>query len=155
MLRTGHKADKLRVADNSKLPLAAEPTRHSGAERHAANDLSCPCRGCCSRWIAGGTQMEKVTGIGGFFFRAKDPKALGLWYQQHLGGRTHAIELRGFRLTARAGPPVFDPQPETSDYFGDTQKVWMLNFRGSGSRQNGGPAASRWNRGRDGPAVLS
>jgi hypothetical protein len=30
--------------------------------------------------------MEKVTGIGGFFFRAKDPKALGLWYQQHLGG---------------------------------------------------------------------
>src|ERR1700676_4247694 len=35
--------------------------------------------------IAGGTKMEKVTGIGGFFFRAKDPKALGLWYQQHLG----------------------------------------------------------------------
>ena len=29
--------------------------------------------------------MEKVTGIGGFFFRAKDPKALALWYQQHLG----------------------------------------------------------------------
>src|ERR1700740_3819363 len=35
--------------------------------------------------IAGGTEMEKVTGIGGFFFRARDPKALGLWYQQHLG----------------------------------------------------------------------
>src|ERR1700740_176091 len=35
--------------------------------------------------IAEGTEMEKVTGIGGFFFRAKDPKALGLWYQQHLG----------------------------------------------------------------------
>src|SRR5882724_13681611 len=35
--------------------------------------------------IAGGTEMEKVTGIGGFFFRAKDPKALGRWYQQHLG----------------------------------------------------------------------
>src|SRR6202158_5126877 len=35
--------------------------------------------------IAGGTEMEKVTGIGGFFFRAKDPKALGSWYQQHLG----------------------------------------------------------------------
>src|SRR4029077_6724232 len=35
--------------------------------------------------IAGGTEMEKVTGIGGFFFRAKDPKALALWYQEHLG----------------------------------------------------------------------
>jgi len=35
--------------------------------------------------VAGGAEMEKVTGIGGFFFRAKDPKALGLWYQQHLG----------------------------------------------------------------------
>src|SRR3984893_8520696 len=35
--------------------------------------------------IAGGTEMEKVTGIGGFFFRVKDPKALGLWYEQHLG----------------------------------------------------------------------
>src|ERR1700732_2348599 len=35
--------------------------------------------------IAGGTEMEKVTGIGGFFFRAKDPKALALWYQERLG----------------------------------------------------------------------
>jgi glyoxylase I family protein len=35
--------------------------------------------------IAEGTEMETVTGIGGFFFRAKDPKALGLWYKQHLG----------------------------------------------------------------------
>jgi hypothetical protein len=29
--------------------------------------------------------MERVTGIGGLFFRAKDPKALRQWYQQHLG----------------------------------------------------------------------
>lgn len=33
----------------------------------------------------GGTEMEKVAGIGGLFFRAHDPKALGNWYQQHLG----------------------------------------------------------------------
>src|SRR5579862_4946045 len=32
-----------------------------------------------------GTKMEKVAGIGGLFFRAHDPKALGSWYQQHLG----------------------------------------------------------------------
>src|SRR6266436_4554427 len=35
--------------------------------------------------IAATTEMEKVTGIGGFFFRAKDPEGLGRWYQQHLG----------------------------------------------------------------------
>src|SRR6266851_1448221 len=48
--------------------------------------LSPPPAGVAVRdGIAGGTEIEKVTGIGGFFFRAKDPKALGLWYQQHLG----------------------------------------------------------------------
>jgi hypothetical protein len=34
--------------------------------------------------VATGAEMEKVTGIGGLFFRAHDPKALGSWYQQHL-----------------------------------------------------------------------
>ena len=29
--------------------------------------------------------MEKVNGIGGFFFRARDPKSLGRWYLTHLG----------------------------------------------------------------------
>ncbi len=29
--------------------------------------------------------MEKVNGIGGLFFRSKDPKGLALWYEQHLG----------------------------------------------------------------------
>src|SRR5246500_4221072 len=48
--------------------------------------LSPPPAGVAVRdGITGRTEMEKVTGIGGFFFRAKDPKALGLWYQQHLG----------------------------------------------------------------------
>jgi hypothetical protein len=29
--------------------------------------------------------MKRVTGIGGIFFKGKDPKALQAWYQQHLG----------------------------------------------------------------------
>ena len=29
--------------------------------------------------------MKRVTGIGGIFFKAKDPKALGAWYREHLG----------------------------------------------------------------------
>lgn len=39
--------------------------------------------------------MEKVLGIGGVFFKARDPKALAAWYREHLGvpvdpGQTYA-----------------------------------------------------------------
>jgi glyoxylase I family protein len=79
--------------------------------------------------IAGGTEMEKVTGIGGFFFRARDPKALGLWYQQNLGILPIPTSYGETGWQQEAGPTAFAPFPETSKYFGDAQKVWMLNFR--------------------------
>jgi glyoxylase I family protein len=79
--------------------------------------------------IAGGTEMEKVTGIGGFFFRAKDPKALGLWYQQHLGISVIPTTSEEHGWQQEAGSTAFAPFPETSNYFGDANKVWMLNFR--------------------------
>jgi len=79
--------------------------------------------------MAGGTEMETVTGIGGFFFRAKDPKTLGLWYQQHLGILTIPTTSEEHGWQQEAGPTAFAPFAETSDYFGDAHKVWMLNFR--------------------------
>jgi catechol 2,3-dioxygenase-like lactoylglutathione lyase family enzyme len=79
--------------------------------------------------IAGGAEMEKVTGIGGFFFRAKDPKALGLWYEQHLGILPIPTSYGETGWQQDAGPTAFAPFPETSKYFGDASKVWMLNFR--------------------------
>jgi glyoxylase I family protein len=79
--------------------------------------------------IAGGTEIEKVTGIGGFFFRAKDPKALGLWYEQHLGILPIPTSYGESGWQQEAGPTAFAPFPETSKYFGDAQKDWMLNFR--------------------------
>jgi glyoxylase I family protein len=79
--------------------------------------------------IAEGTETEKVIGIGGFFFRAKDPKALGLWYQQHLGILTIPTSYGEHGWQQEAGPTAFAPFKETSGYFGDPQKVWMLNFR--------------------------
>ena len=79
--------------------------------------------------ISGGTEMEKVTGIGGFFFRAKDPKALALWYQQHLGILTVPTKDGETSWQQEAGATAFTPFPETSKYFGDASKVWMLNFR--------------------------
>ncbi len=79
--------------------------------------------------VATVAEMEKVTGIGGFFFRAKDPKALGRWYQQHLGVSLIPTSYEESPWQQEAGPTAFAPFKETSDYFGDTQKVWMLNFR--------------------------
>ena len=79
--------------------------------------------------IAGPTETEKVTGIGGFFFRAKDPKALALWYQQHLGILTIPTSDGASGWQQEAGSTAFAPFAETSKYFGDASKVWMLNFR--------------------------
>jgi len=73
--------------------------------------------------------MEKVTGIGGLFFRAHDPKALGSWYQQHLGISLTPSSEGGSVWEQESGPTAFAPFPETTKYFGDASKVWMVNFR--------------------------
>ena len=76
-----------------------------------------------------GSEMEKVAGIGGLFFRAKDPKALGTWYQQHLGIALTPTSEGGTVWQQEAGPTSFSPFPETTKYFGDPNKAWMVNFR--------------------------
>ena len=54
-----------------------------------------------------------VTGIGGLFFRAKDPKALGEWYLTHLGvGAPEGVWI----WNQQAGPTVFQPFKADSDY---------------------------------------
>ncbi|HEX6822911.1 MAG TPA: VOC family protein [Candidatus Sulfotelmatobacter sp.] len=78
---------------------------------------------------SGGTQMEKVAGIGGLFFRAHDPKALANWYQQHLGIALTPTTEGGTVWQQEAGPTSFSPFPQTTKYFGDPSKSWMVNFR--------------------------
>jgi predicted enzyme related to lactoylglutathione lyase len=73
--------------------------------------------------------MEKVKGIGGFFFRAKDPASLGHWYRDHLGVTLVPSNFDELPWQQEAGPTAFAPFPETSEYFGDAGKVWMINFR--------------------------
>lgn len=65
-----------------------------------------------------------VTGIGGFFFRARDPEALSAWYAQHLGvgAENHAP------WETQAGPCVFAPFNADTDYFA-ADRQWMLNLR--------------------------
>src|ERR1700680_4316313 len=88
-----------------------------------------PAAGATDRHgVSGGTEMEKVTGIGGLFFRAHDPTALGRWYQQHLGVSLTPSSYEESVWQQEAGPTVFTPFTEASNYFGDALKVWMVNF---------------------------
>lgn len=73
--------------------------------------------------------MERVTGIGGIFFRANDPAGLAQWYLHHLGITLTPSEYGQDPWQQEAGPTVFAPFPRDTDYFGDTAKQWMINFR--------------------------
>jgi glyoxylase I family protein len=73
--------------------------------------------------------MEKVTGIGGLFFRAKDPEMLGRWYAENLGVKRIPENYDEGPWNQDAGPTAFAPFPDDTDYFGDEGKNWMVNFR--------------------------
>ncbi len=72
--------------------------------------------------------MEKVDGIGGFFFRAKDPAGLGAWYRDNLGINLAPTDMDMTPWTQDAGTTVFAPFAADTDYFAP-DKQWMLNFR--------------------------
>src|SRR5687768_9228250 len=77
--------------------------------------------------------MEKVTGIGGVFIKAKDGKALAAWYEQHLGiqfGNNSYIEFKWHNKNPEVpGQTVFSFFKEDSDYFAPSEKQVMINFR--------------------------
>ena len=77
-----------------------------------------------------------VLGIGGVFFRAKDPDALNEWYRTHLnvgaGCNADATgQVDEWSWTAMGGPTVFAPFKADTDYF-PADKQYMLNLRVSG-----------------------
>jgi catechol 2,3-dioxygenase-like lactoylglutathione lyase family enzyme len=73
--------------------------------------------------------MEKVSGIGGLFFRARDPVAIGQWYRDHLGIPLVPSNYEELPWWQEAGPSSLAPFPETTAYFGDSNKAWMVNLR--------------------------
>jgi predicted enzyme related to lactoylglutathione lyase len=72
--------------------------------------------------------MERATGIGGVFFRARDPEKLAAWYAKHLG-----IELTpwgGHVYEAEEGDvTVWAIFPSDSDHFGRRDQQAMVNYR--------------------------
>jgi len=77
--------------------------------------------------------MEKVLGIGGFFFRAHDPKALAAWYAKHLGVSPVPSSHDEQPWQQEAGPTAFAPFAQSTTYWGDPTsphpQQWMINFR--------------------------
>lgn len=72
---------------------------------------------------------ERVTGIGGVFFRAHDPAALAQWYQDNLGVFVTPQNANDPVWNQQPGPTSFTPFPETTHYLGDATRQWMINFR--------------------------
>lgn len=77
--------------------------------------------------------MKRVTGIGGVFFKARDPKALGEWYQRHLGIPVEAWGGAAFRWaddnpTGR-GTTIWSPFSADTSYFAPGTASFMVNYR--------------------------
>ena len=73
--------------------------------------------------------MERVSGIGGFFFRARSPDALAVWYQERLGIDPTPRSYDGQVWRQQEGETVFAPFPQDSEMIGPPEHTWMINFR--------------------------
>lgn len=71
--------------------------------------------------------MERVLGIGGVFFKANDPKALGAWYAEHLG--IPVDPTYGGAIFEGEGQTVWTPFAADTQHFAPSEKPFMLNFR--------------------------
>ena len=78
--------------------------------------------------------MERVTGIGGVFIKAKDPKGLAAWYQKHLGinfeGQTYvSFKWDNPHHPTLPGSSVFSFFSQETKYFAPSESCVMMNFR--------------------------
>lgn len=76
--------------------------------------------------------MKRVIGLGGIFFKAKDPKALYEWYRKHLGIESAPDAGAMWSTADRPETPVFNVWaifPQETKYFAPSQSPFMINFR--------------------------
>jgi predicted enzyme related to lactoylglutathione lyase len=78
-------------------------------------------------------QMKKVTGIGGIFFKCKDPQKMREWYQKNLGLNTNqygaVFEWRQGADSTKKGYTNWSPFAEKTKYFEPSTKDFMINYR--------------------------
>ena len=82
----------------------------------------------------GNNKMKKVTGIGGIFFKCKDPKRMTEWYQKNLGLKANPYGGATFEWyegadSTKKGQTQWQPFPETTKYFEPSTKDFMINYR--------------------------
>lgn len=79
--------------------------------------------------------MKRVTGLGGIFFKAKDPKSIKAWYKRHLdlpideygaSFRWHELEKPEAKVPALT---AWSPFKDDTTYFSPSDKPFMLNYR--------------------------
>jgi predicted enzyme related to lactoylglutathione lyase len=79
--------------------------------------------------------MKRVTGLGGLFFKAKDPNAMYEWYEKHLGiqrepdGSGALFHWRDATDPDKTGLTVWSMFPQDTKYFDPSPAPFMMNFR--------------------------
>ncbi len=77
--------------------------------------------------------MKKVTGIGGIFFKCKDPKTMGEWYKANLGidAGEYGASFEWYEApdSTKKAMTQWTPFKETTKYFDPSTKEFMINYR--------------------------
>ncbi|WP_118953009.1 VOC family protein [Taibaiella helva] len=77
--------------------------------------------------------MQKVTGLGGVFFKCDDPKAMNEWYARHLGLPTGdygaTFEWRQADDPSKTGSTAWCTFPQDTQYFNPSTRPFMINYR--------------------------
>jgi len=77
--------------------------------------------------------MKKVTGIGGIFFKTKDPKKISKWYGENLGLAINpygsVFEFRQGAAPDKKGYTIWSPFKDDTDYFDPSEEPFMVNYR--------------------------
>lgn len=71
--------------------------------------------------------MKRVSGIGGVFFKCKNPEAMRDWYEKHLG-----IDMSPYGAKIendKSAYTLWTPFPENSNYLGAPEQQFMINYR--------------------------
>lgn len=82
-----------------------------------------------------GMKSPRVTGLGGIFFKAKDPKKLSAWYKKHLGLPVEdgwggwSFNWRDAKNPKKAGATIWSPFEAKTTYFGPGKQSHMINYR--------------------------
>jgi predicted enzyme related to lactoylglutathione lyase len=71
----------------------------------------------------------KVLGIGGIFFKSKDPAALREWYRKHLGMDIQNWGGMAFDSADSPGQTVWNPFKADTQYFAPSTASFMINYR--------------------------